>query len=215
MASTHFHVEHTTGIDGLPATAKYVNSTIQEEDFARGGLAQAKQFSNRSPLTAELLNGATSRKADIVFDREHTLDLGGVQVRMIVVGPTHTRGDTVFYVDGDNVLFAGDVVMNNSFVAANENSSIKAWLAAFEMLGRLGPRIIVPAHGEVGTGALIGVNRAFIQEIDARARALKAQGRPVDEAATTIQMEMVAKHPDWARANGAAGAARAAYREAP
>ena len=31
---------------------------------------------------------------------------------MIAVGPTHTRGDTVFFVEGDNVLFAGDVVMS-------------------------------------------------------------------------------------------------------
>jgi glyoxylase-like metal-dependent hydrolase (beta-lactamase superfamily II) len=215
VASTHFHVEHTTGIDGLPVTATYVSSSIQEEDFARGGLAQVKTFSSRSPLTAEILKDATSRKADIVFDREYRLDLGGVQVRMTVVGPTHTRGDTVIFVEGDNVLFAGDVVMNNSFVAANDNSSMKSWLAAFDMLGRLGVARVVPAHGEVGTGALIGVNRAFMQEIDVRARALKAQGRAVDEAATTIQMEMVAKHPDWARANGAAGAARAAYREAP
>jgi hypothetical protein len=76
-------------------------------------------------------------------------------------------------------------------------------------------KTLVPAHGEVGTGALIGINRAFMQEIDARARELKQQGRTADETATAVQMEMAAKHPDFARANGAAGAARAAYREAP
>jgi glyoxylase-like metal-dependent hydrolase (beta-lactamase superfamily II) len=215
VAATHFHVEHTTGIQGLPPTATYVNSTIQEADFAEGGLAQAKNFSSRSPMTAELLKDPTVRKADITFDREHVLDLGDVLVRMIVVGPTHTRGDTVFFVAGDNVLFAGDVVMNNSFVAANQNSSMRAWLAAFDLLGQLAPTRVVPAHGEAGSGELIGINRAFMREIDARARALKAQGRTVDETAAAVQMEMVAKHPGWARANGAAGAARAAYREAP
>ena len=48
------------------------------------------------------------------------LDLGGVRVRFLVVGPTHTRGDTGFFVEGDGVLFSGDVVMNNSFLAANQ-----------------------------------------------------------------------------------------------
>ena len=70
-----------------------------------------------------MLKDAVQRKADILFDREYTLDLGGVQVRFLVVGPTHTKGDTGLFVEGDNVLFAGDVVMNTSFVAANAATS--------------------------------------------------------------------------------------------
>jgi glyoxylase-like metal-dependent hydrolase (beta-lactamase superfamily II) len=168
-----------------------------------------------SPAHAELLRGVTRRTADITFDREYTLDLGEVRVRFLMVGPTHTRGDTTFFVEEDNVLFAGDVVMNNSFVAANPDSSITAWLAAFDALERMGPRVIVPAHGPVGDGALIGVNRAFMQAIDARVRQLKRQNRPVDDVATTVQQEMQAKHPTFERANGVAGAARAVYAAAP
>jgi glyoxylase-like metal-dependent hydrolase (beta-lactamase superfamily II) len=143
------------------------------------------------------------------------LDLGGVRVRMLVVGPTHTRGDTGFFVEGDGVLFAGDVVMNESFVAANQGSSVKAWLAAFDAFEAMKPRTIVPAHGPVGDGTLIPIERAVMQTIQARVRDLKAQGRPADDAATTVQKELLALHPTWARANGVAGAARAAYAEAP
>jgi glyoxylase-like metal-dependent hydrolase (beta-lactamase superfamily II) len=138
-----------------------------------------------------------------------------VRVQFLLVGPTHTRGDTLFFVEGDNVLFAGDVIMNNSFVAANAASSMRAWLAAFDAAEKMAPRTIVPAHGEVGTGALGGVNRAFMQEIQTRARALKAQGQTIDAVAMTVQMEQVARHPMWARANGVAAAARAAFNEAP
>src|SRR6185503_17304748 len=127
--------------------------------------------------------GATGRKADITFDRDYTLDLGGVRVRMLVVGPTHTRGDTGFHVEGDGVLFAGDVVMNNSFVAANAGSSVKAWLAAFDAFDAMKPRTIVPAHGPVGDGTLIPAQRAVMQTIQTRARELKAQGRSADDAA--------------------------------
>jgi len=215
IASTHFHAEHTTGYVAFPASAKYVNSTIQEAEFAEGGMAQVKAFSGRSPATAEILKDATGRKADVTFDRDHTLDLGGVRVRFLVVGPTHTRGDTGFFVEGDNVLFSGDVVMNQSFVAANQNSSMRAWLAAFDAFEKMKPSVIVPAHGPVGDGSIIGINRAFMQEIQARARELKAQGQTVEAVAMTVQMEQQAKHPMWPRANGAAGAARAAYNEAP
>jgi len=215
IATTHFHAEHTTGADAFPASAKYVNSTVQEADYAQGGVQQIQNFAGRSPMTAELLKGATGRKADITFDRDYTLDLGGVRVRFLVVGPTHTRGDTAFFVEGDAVLFSGDVVMNNSFVAANQNSSMKAWLAAFDAFDAMRPRTIVPSHGPVGDGSLLQVNRAFMQEVQTRVRALKSQGRSIDETATAVQAEVQAKHPDWARANGLAGAARAAYAEAP
>lgn len=215
IASTHFHAEHTTGYVAFPATAKYVNSTIQEADFVRDGAQLIKTFSGRSPMTAELLKDAVGRKADITFDREHVLDLGGVRVRFLVVGPTHTRGDTGFFVEGDGVLFSGDVVMNNSFLAANQASSMKAWLAAFDAFEAMKPTTIVPAHGAVGQGSIIAVNREIMQGVQRRARELKAQGRSADETATTVQAEVQAMHPQWPRANGLASAARAAYVEAP
>jgi glyoxylase-like metal-dependent hydrolase (beta-lactamase superfamily II) len=215
IATTHFHAEHTTGYVAFPPSAKYVNSAVQEAEFAQAGQAQIQTFSGRSPMTAELLKDATGRKADITFDRDYTLDLGGVRVRMLVVGPTHTRGDTGFFVEGDGVLFAGDVVMNESFVAANQGSSVKAWLAAFDAFEALKPRTIVPAHGPVGDGTLIPIQRAVMQTIQARVRELKAEGRRADDAATTVQTELLAAHPTWGRANGVAGAARAAYVEAP
>ena len=118
IASTHFHPEHTTGYVAFPPQAKYVNSTVQEAEFEQSGAQMIAAFSKRSPLTEEILKDAVRRPAAITFDREHVLDLGGVRVRCLVVGPTHTRGDTGFFVEGDGVLFAGDVVMNESFLAA-------------------------------------------------------------------------------------------------
>ena len=95
---------------------------MQEAEFAELGPQFIKNFAGQSPVRGELLKDATGRKADITFDRSYTLDLGGVRVQFVVVGPTHTRGDTMFFVEGDNVLFAGDVIMNQSFVAANAAS---------------------------------------------------------------------------------------------
>jgi glyoxylase-like metal-dependent hydrolase (beta-lactamase superfamily II) len=215
IATTHFHAEHTTGYLAFPPTATYVNSTVQESEFAADGAQLIQTFSRRSALTADLLKDAGGRKADITFDREYALDLGGVRVRFLVVGPTHTRGDTALFVEGDAVLFAGDVVMNNSFLAATPVSSMKAWLAAFDAFDAMGPTTIVPSHGAVGTGALIAINRGVMRDVQARVRELKAQGRSADESATTVQAEFQARYPQWPRFNGLAPAARAAYAEAP
>jgi glyoxylase-like metal-dependent hydrolase (beta-lactamase superfamily II) len=215
IATTHFHAEHTTGYLAFPATAKYVNSSVQEAEFAQGGAQQIQAFSGRSPATAELLKDAAGRKADITFDRDYVLDLGGVRVRFLVVGPTHTRGDTALFVEGDGVLFSGDVVMNNSFLAATAVSSMKAWLAAFDAFDKMRPKTIVPSHGAVGEGSIVAANRAIMQGVQTRARELKANGRSSDETAMTVQTEFQATHPGWPRGNGLAAAARAAYAEAP
>lgn len=215
VASTHYHPEHTTGYVAFPPSARYVNSTVQEREFTELGMTMVKRFAGRSPMFEELLADAQRREAAITFDREHTLDLGGVGVRLLVVGPTHTRGDTVFFVEPDNVLFAGDVVMNQSFLAANDGSSMKAWLAAFDRLEALRPAVVVPAHGPVGDGSLIPAAREVMQAIQSRARQLKAEGHSAEETAAQIQREFQAKHPTWPRVNGVAAAARAAYNEAP
>ena len=215
IVTTHFHVEHTVGYVAFPPSAQYVNSTIQEAEFAEAGTRQIETFASRSPLSAELLKDAARRPAAITFDREHTLDLGGVRARLVVVGPTHTKGDTVVFVEGDGVVFAGDVVMNRSFVAANQNSSTKAWLAAFDLIASMKPSTIVPAHGDIGPGSILAPLQTEVRGIQARASELKAQGKSADETATTLQAEFQAKQPTWARPNGIAALARSAYAEAP
>jgi glyoxylase-like metal-dependent hydrolase (beta-lactamase superfamily II) len=213
IASTHFHPEHTTGYVAFPASAKYVDSTVQEAEFEQNGAQMIRLFAGRSPVTADLLKDAVRRPADITFDREYTFDLGGVHVRAAVVGPAHTRGDTGFFVEEDGVLFAGDVVMNESFLAAGDATSMAAWLKAFDTFEAMHPATIVPSHGAVGSGALIASNRALMRTIATRAAALKGQGKSIDDAASTIQSELTAAHPAWPRANGIAAAARSAYNE--
>ncbi len=216
VASTHFHPEHTMGYVAFPPTAKYVNSRTQEAEFAEAGLGMVQTFASRTPVQAELLKDARRRVADITFDKDYTLDLGGVRVRFLLVGPTHTKGDTGFFVEGDNVLFAGDVVMNQSFVAANAMiSSVRAWLAAFDAFEAMKPRSIVPAHGPIGDASLIPTLRAVMIDIQTKARGMKAQGRSADEVAMALQADVQAKYPMWARLNGVANAARVAFNEAP
>ena len=117
------------------------------------------------------------------------------------------------FVEEDRILFSGDLVMHDSFLAATATSSMKAWLAAFDTFEALKPATVVPSHGAVGPGSIIAVNREVMLAIQARTRALKAQGKTADEAAATVQSEMQTLHPGWPRANNIAAAARAAYGE--
>ena len=119
------------------------------------------------------------------------------------------------FVEGDGVLFAGDVVMNNSFVSANANSSTRAWLAAFESLRHDEAGLDASRRTARCPGSILQTLHTAVLGIQARARELKAQGKTSDETATAVQMEFQAKHPTWARVNGVAALARSAYAEAP
>jgi glyoxylase-like metal-dependent hydrolase (beta-lactamase superfamily II) len=216
VVSTHFHPEHALGESAFPATAKVVRARAQQQDIDEFGLALAKTFASRSPLVADLLRDAQFRKADILFDREHTIDLGGLRVRLLSLGPTHTRGDTIVWVEGDRILFAGDVVMNRTFVAfASPYSSVKAWLADFDQLEPMRPVMVVPSHGPAGDASLIAEQRTVMTAIQFRAIELKRQGKSADETVQIVQVELPAKFPGWAAPARVGIIARTAYTETP
>src|SRR5687767_15313047 len=153
LGTTHFHPEHDLGANGFPPHTKMIRSQDQQKEIAEQGLATADRFRGFSPANAELLQGAEFRKADVSFDREHTVDLGGVRVRVLAMGYNHTRGDTAFFVEPDGVLFSGDVVMP---VLPNVgNSSLAQWLASMDLFDKLQPKRLVPRRRAVVDAARV------------------------------------------------------------
>ena len=125
-----------------------------------------------------LLSKASFRAPDTVFDDDLTLDLGGVRVRLSGVGPNHTRGDTVMYVEEDRVLFTGDVVMPVFPAASAQAASIEKWLANIAAFEAFAPRVVVPAHGRlIDAAQLAPLSRVSDRRADANTR--RETPRPV------------------------------------
>jgi len=210
IVATHFHAEHTLGESVFPASAKVIRVRAQQQDMDEFGIQP--NFAARSPAMAELVKDAQFRRADEMFETEKTLDLGGVRVRLLWYGGTHTNGDTLIFIEGDNVLFAGDVIMNHRFLGfGSPKSSVKAWLFSLDKVDPLRPAKIVPSHGEMGDGSLIELNRTYLKALQARVAELKREGKTADQAAETVTAEFRSKYPDWTGNAGAA--ARIAYNE--
>ena len=215
VVSTHAHPEHALGEPAFPASAKILRARAQQQDIDESGLTLAETFSRRSAMTAELLKGVQFRKADVFFDKDYALDLGGVKARILWLGPAHTRGDTVVFVEGDQVLFAGDIVMNRFLAFASPTSRVKSWLAALDVLAPLRPRRVVPSHGDMGDASFITKDRTYLTRLQARVVELKAQGRTVDAVVTAVTKEMQEAFPEWTNSAAVTPAATAAYSEAP
>ena len=213
LVTTHFHAEHVAGISAFPAGTKYVISRVQQQDLDELGADLTRRFAAGSPVMADLLKDAPVRRADVLFDREYTIDLGGVNVRLLALGSTHTRGDTMVFVEQDKVLYAGDVVMPRVPVAFGQTSSAKVWEDVLAQLTPLGATVIVPAHGPTGTGTMLAEQRAAFAGLRTRVRELKAQGQSADDAVKTLTAEFQQQHPDWTSTNRVAAIVRGMYSE--
>ena len=216
LVNTHFHPEHTTGDLAFPANAKVLRSVAQQQDVEEMGLMWVARFASRSALLNETLQGAKFREPTELFDKEKVLDLGGVRVRILQLGPAHTRGDTAVFVEGDSVLFSGDIVMNKLFPAfATPQSRVASWLVSLDALDQLRPAKVIGAHYDMGDASMIGAYRGFLAALRTRVAEMKKQGKSSDEAATTLREEFRNKYPDWDQPLRIHAAATAIYRELP
>jgi glyoxylase-like metal-dependent hydrolase (beta-lactamase superfamily II) len=202
VAATHFHPEHMMGESGFPASAIIVRSRGQQQDIDATGAAEGRgvvAFFKGRPERAADMEGAIYRTPDVTFAGDALIDLGGTRVQLMELGPAHTRGDVGFFVEGDAVVFSGDVAMStplainaSRFTAAPSNARL--WLASLERLMAFKPRHVVPAHGPLGDASMIEKHRVFMTAVRDRVSTLKGKGQTADQIASTVTTELAAKY---------------------
>ena len=215
LTTTHYHSEHTTGESAFPANTIIIRNRAQQDEMDKGIAAHIEVFKKMSDQNMSLLQNVKFRPPDVVYDRESKLDLGGVTARLFWVGPAHTKGDQLIFVEEESVLIPGDIVQKGIFpIMPNPDASIKGWLAILDSVEALHPKFIVPDHGAaIVDGSQIQTQRAYILALQSRALELKKQGISADEAGKTVTAELKAKYQDWPNPNNVAGEVARAYEQ--
>lgn len=214
LTTTHFHPEHAMGEQAFPPRTAIVRPAVQQEEMNKHAQEMMDMFRSFSAQSKELLADVKMRPPDIVFDKEITLDLGGVSARLFWWGPAHTQGDEMIFVVQDSVLIPGDIVQDKIVPnMPNADASVKGWLEILDRLEPLHPRFIVPDHGVLGDGSLIAKERAFLLELQTRSLELKRQGKSADQAATIVTAEFKTKYPDWQTMGPVANVVKRVYAE--
>ena len=200
LTTTHYHPEHAAGVGAFPAETILIRPTVQQQELDREG-EQTMTFFRNSPQFAPSLQGlGPLRPADITFDTEAKLDLGGgVKARLMFLGAGHTAGDELIFVEPDRALITGDIVQNKVVPAvASSGGSFTSWLTVLDKLGPLQPRIVIPTHSKVGDGSLIAAEAAFIRDMQARVATLKRSGVSASDAVTRLTDVFKTNYPEWA-----------------
>jgi glyoxylase-like metal-dependent hydrolase (beta-lactamase superfamily II) len=215
LTTTHYHTEHASGDIGFPPGTIEIRPRVQQIEMNSEEPKQVEMNRSRSEDAKALLENFRIIQADVLFDKNYTLNLGGgVLAKLYWFGFAHTKGDELIMVEPDSVLFSGDVVQNKAgpnFYICTECTPHK-WLAVLDQVAReLKPNIIVPDHSDVGDISLIAEERGMFDDLQSRAMALKAQGKSADEAGKIIAEEFREKYQGWTALNNIDQAVHQAY----
>ncbi len=130
------------------------------------------------------------------FDGETTLHVGDRELRLIEVGPAHTRGDTLVHVPATATLFSGDILFAGAHPIAWAGP-VSNWIAACDRILALEPEVIVPGHGPPSSPEAVRELRAYFEYLYEQARAAHADGKTPLQAARSLALDRWA---DWGEA---------------
>jgi len=124
--------------------ATVIASAAADEDHrARASL----QMSALTQFLGDGLQGTEPSWADVTFETDYTLDVGGMRFEIMHRGPAHTSGDSFVWLDERDVMFSGDIVYLDRLLGTGPAQDVRSWIAVFEAMAAFEPAHVVPGHG--------------------------------------------------------------------
>lgn len=98
-----------------------------------------------------LLDGTEPVYADVTFEDDYSLELGGLQFNIMHRGHAHTPGDSFVWLQAKDVMFTGDIVYVERILGNGSQSNAKSWIEVFDAMAEMDPAQVVPGHGHATT----------------------------------------------------------------
>jgi glyoxylase-like metal-dependent hydrolase (beta-lactamase superfamily II) len=143
----------------------------------------------------------------VTFDTNMEIDVGGVTIALIYLGPTHGDNLIQVHVPAEKVLIAVDFVRSGKSLAMPElrDLHIDNSIRALGILGRMeNVEIVVPGHGAVTTQDAFLYVRDYLAALKERVLEQMVAGKGVEEILETVTMDDFSDYgwfKQWRRAN--------------
>jgi glyoxylase-like metal-dependent hydrolase (beta-lactamase superfamily II) len=181
---SHYHAVRVLGASAYfrEGATEVIASRGTYELIVERGEADMKSEIERFPRlfqAVESIPGLTW--PTMVFERELTLFLGKLEVKLMHIGAGHTRGDTIAWIPSQKVCFSGDLVEYNAGVYTGD-AQLEEWPQTLKRLSALAPEKLVPGRGPAMTNAAdcleaIEYTRRWVTDLYQTAKAGVAAGK--------------------------------------
>ncbi|ANQ86844.1 MBL fold metallo-hydrolase [Azoarcus olearius] len=116
----------------------------------------------------------------ITFQKEMTLWMGKLEVKILQVGRGHTKGDTIVWIPSQKICFSGDLVEYDAACYTGD-AYLADWPQTLDNLAALGAEKLVPGRGPALTSPDqvkkgLAYTKAFVSALYGSAREAVAQG---------------------------------------
>jgi glyoxylase-like metal-dependent hydrolase (beta-lactamase superfamily II) len=149
---THSHWDHFFG------TASFLPCSVWAHERCHAVIADSADEMRERGLryyragedlrsAAALSTARAVLPTDLLTDRA-AIDLGGRSVTLSHLGRGHTDNDIIVDVDGEAVIFAGDLVEQGAPPVFGADAYPAEWPSTLDRLLDLDPQVVVPGHGE-------------------------------------------------------------------
>ncbi len=126
------------GVDIL-AHVDAVEETTENGDF----ILQGMQRYNRDKA-----EGTRVEHANLTFEEEYDITLGGVEIKVLHLGPAHDPGDLQVWIPQWELMITGDIAFHERMLPIFETTCTSCWLETWEeKLEPLAPTYVIPGHG--------------------------------------------------------------------
>lgn len=150
VLNTHYHPDHTFGNAAFdcPIVAHSITREKMENfDISYFDELGIEYFKLRYP--------------DVLFDDIFEYE-DGLKIRFIH-GPGHTPDSSYVYIPSENVLVAGDTVVNNIHPEIVKDSNLTTWAKTLDKLPQV--KYVIPGHGEMSDFKSVTKMREYIEKL--------------------------------------------------
>jgi glyoxylase-like metal-dependent hydrolase (beta-lactamase superfamily II) len=144
---------------------------------------------------------------EITFEDTMQIDLGGIEVVLLYLGPTHTDNLIQVHIPAEKVLIAVDFVREGKSLAMPElrDLDIDNSIRALGVLGRMeNVDIVVPGHGGITNQQAFLYVRDYLVALKERVLEQMVAGKGIEEILTIVTMDDFKDYGwynQWLRAN--------------
>lgn len=198
LALSHFHPEHAFGAQAFAGRADIIVNSLQAAEAHDKAAAYLEMFKGFGPEVAAALEGTVLTAPTQTYSNRLEIDLGGRVVTLQEVGPAHTRGDQIIWLENERILFAGDLAEEGMFPifpwfpGQDTDLDGQRWQEVLTALEARGRMTLVPGHGRISDQGLLAVLAGYMQDM---------QGLCADPATEldipAIERHFTGRHPDW------------------